>query len=154
MLISVEARRRPTFDVCWLTPSSRVLMTRMKQCHKFWALNAFKSVSLSLSQGMTWLRWTHQPLQSQSQKEMSGGKKVSCCLFPEILRTVAAALGSSGVHCSSLADSLLCAFQSVTMRQLIAVLLRGKDCSYCLSTSLSWVMLGEGWCLNWNQTLQ
>lgn len=34
--------------------------------------------------------------------------------LPEILSTVAAALDSSGMACSSLVDSLLCAFQSVT----------------------------------------
>lgn len=87
-------------EKCLSSRSPRVLVTGLKRCQKLWALNAFKSVCLSLSQGMTWLRWTPQLLQSQSQKEMSGGRKVSGCLFPAILRTIPSALDSSGMDCS------------------------------------------------------
>lgn len=110
MLISVEARRQQLMSD-GLPPLAQLWWQELKQCHNFLPLNAVKSVCLS--QGMTWLQWTHQPLQSQSQKEMSGGRKVSNYLFPEILIAVTAVLDTLGMHYSSLADVLLCAFQSV-----------------------------------------
>lgn len=45
---------------------------------------------------------------------MSGGRKVRTYLFPAILSTTASARESSGVGCSSLAESLLCVLQPVT----------------------------------------